>query len=150
MDVAIDALAVSVLPEDERGSANGFMFAGASIGQAIGGSACSSSRRDAVPSTYLFVVATILAITLFVVAAAAREGETEPRPASAARATSIGELKRFVHKTWIAFTGSRAALVGVLVALLPAGAYALSLALQSNLAVELGLDDNEVAQLNRL
>ena len=33
-------------------------------------------------------------------------------------------------------------------ALLPAGAYALSLALQSNLAVELGLDDNEVAQLN--
>jgi len=32
--------------------------------------------------------------------------------------------------------------------LLPAGAYALSLALQSNLAVELGLDDNEIAQLN--
>ena len=38
MDVAIDALAVSVLPEHERGSANGFMFAGASIGQTIGGS----------------------------------------------------------------------------------------------------------------
>ena len=37
-DVAIDALAVNVLPEDERGVANGFMFAGASIGQAIGGS----------------------------------------------------------------------------------------------------------------
>ena len=37
-DVAIDALAVNVLPEDERGLANGFMFAGASIGQAIGGS----------------------------------------------------------------------------------------------------------------
>jgi len=36
----------------------------------------------------------------------------------------------------------------VLYAVLPAGAYALSLALQSNLAVELGLDDNEVAQLN--
>jgi PAT family beta-lactamase induction signal transducer AmpG len=31
---------------------------------------------------------------------------------------------------------------------LPFGAYALSLALQSNLAVELGLDDNAVAQLN--
>ena len=37
-DVAIDALAVAVLPEDERGVANGFMFAGASAGQAIGGS----------------------------------------------------------------------------------------------------------------
>ena len=34
------------------------------------------------------------------------------------------------------------------VALLPAGAYALSLALQSNLAVELGLDDNQIGQLN--
>src|SRR5262249_12610747 len=32
-DVAIDALAVNVLHEDERGTANGFMFAGASIGQ---------------------------------------------------------------------------------------------------------------------
>ena len=39
-------------------------------------------------------------------------------------------------------------MVGVLYAVLPAGAYALSLALQSNLAVELGLSDNEVAQLN--
>jgi PAT family beta-lactamase induction signal transducer AmpG len=37
-DVAIDALAVNVLPEEERGLANGFMFAGASIGQTIGGS----------------------------------------------------------------------------------------------------------------
>ena len=53
-----------------------------------------------------------------------------------------------MREAWIAFTGSRAALVGVLAALLPAGAYALSLALQSNLAVELGLDDNEIAQLN--
>ncbi|MEP6941703.1 MAG: MFS transporter, partial [Betaproteobacteria bacterium] len=38
MDVAIDAMAVNVLPEHERGTANGFMFAGASIGQTIGGS----------------------------------------------------------------------------------------------------------------
>ena len=37
-DVAIDALAVNVLPEHERGTANGFMFAGASVGQVIGGS----------------------------------------------------------------------------------------------------------------
>ena len=53
-----------------------------------------------------------------------------------------------MRDAWRAFTGSRAALVGVVAALLPAGAYALSLALQSNLAVELGLDDNGVAQLN--
>ena len=37
-DVAIDSLAVNTLSEEERGLANGLMFAGASIGQAIGGS----------------------------------------------------------------------------------------------------------------
>ena len=36
-DVAIDALAVNTLHEDERGLANGLMFAGASVGQTIGG-----------------------------------------------------------------------------------------------------------------
>jgi MFS family permease len=36
-DVAIDALAVNTLAEGERGLANGLMFAGASLGQALGG-----------------------------------------------------------------------------------------------------------------
>jgi MFS transporter, PAT family, beta-lactamase induction signal transducer AmpG len=148
-DVAIDALAVSVLPENERGSANGFMFAGASIGQAIGGSGVLF-LTSVMPfgSTYIFVVGTILAITLFVVVPL-REKAMSVMEAQARKASSIGrELTRFVREAWTAFTGSRAALVGVFAALLPAGAYALSLALQSNLAVELGLDDNEIAQLN--
>ena len=37
-DVAIDALAVNVLHEGERGLANGLMFGGAYLGQAVGGS----------------------------------------------------------------------------------------------------------------
>jgi len=148
-DVAIDALAVSVLPEDERGSANGFMFAGASIGQTIGGSGVLFLTA-VMPfvSTYLFVVAAILAITLFVVVPL-REQAMTMAETQARKASTIGlELMRFVRDAWTAFTGSRAALVGVVAALLPAGAYALSLALQSNLAVELGLDDNAIAQLN--
>ena len=148
-DVAIDALAVSVLPEEERGSTNGFMFAGASIGQTIGGSGVLF-LTGVMPfaSTYLFVVATIFAITLFVVVPL-REKAMSVAEAQARKASTIGrELGRFVRDAWTAFTGSRAALVGVVAALLPAGAYALSLALQSNLAVELGLDDNEIAQLN--
>jgi PAT family beta-lactamase induction signal transducer AmpG len=148
-DVAIDALAVGVLPEDERGAANGFMFAGASIGQMIGGSGVLFlTAVMPFASTYLFVVATILAITLLVVLPL-RE-KAGPRLAEGARATrDVGhELAVFVRDAWRAFTGSRAALVGVVYAVLPAGAYALSLALQSNLAVELGLDDNAVAQLN--
>jgi len=149
MDVAIDALAVSVLPEVERGTANGFMFAGQSLGQTIGGSGVLF-LIGVMPfgSTYLFVVATILAITVFVVLPL-REVARPMLDEEARNARRVGrELVEFISGAWRAFTGSRAAMVGVLFALLPAGAMALSLALQSNLAVELGLNDNEVAELN--
>ena len=67
-DVAIDALAVNVLPEDERGLANGFMFAGASIGQAIGGSGVLFlSAVLPFSTTYFFVIGAIFLVTLFVV-----------------------------------------------------------------------------------
>jgi PAT family beta-lactamase induction signal transducer AmpG len=149
MDVAIDALAVSVLPEDERGSANGFMFAGASIGQTIGGSGVLFlTAVMPFASTYFFVAASILAITLFVVMPLREQAMTEAEATIHAARNILDELKRFVREAWIAFTGSRAAWVGVIAALLPAGAYALSLALQSNLAVELGLNDDAIAQLN--
>jgi PAT family beta-lactamase induction signal transducer AmpG len=149
MDVAIDALAVSVLPEDERGSANGFMFAGASIGQTIGGSGVLFlTAVMPFSSTYFFVAASIFAITLFVVVPLREKAMTEAEATIHAARNILDELKRFVREAWIAFTGSRAAWIGVIAALLPAGAYALSLALQSNLAVELGLDDDGIAQLN--
>lgn len=149
-DVAIDALAVSVLPEHERGVANGFMFAGASVGQAIGGSGVLFlTAVMPFSSTYLFVVGTILAVTVFVVLPL-REPPGPPRPSRTGNALTAagGDIRRFVLDAWRAFTGTRAAFVGVIASLLPFGAYALSLALQSNLAVELGLDDNAIAQLN--
>ena len=149
-DVAIDALAVNVLPEHERGVANGFMFAGASIGQAIGGSGVLFlTAIMPFSSTYIFVTGTILAVTVFIVLPL-KEPKGPPREPSdkSAMARVTADLGRFVKEAWQAFTGSRGALVGVIVALLPFGAYALSLALQSNVAVELGLDDNAVAQLN--
>ena len=149
-DVAIDALAVNVLKENERGLANGVMFAGAYLGQAIGG----SGVLFLVPlvgfnATYFFVGAWILAVTLLV-ALPMREpagAPREPRTGSAL-GTIGGELARFVIDAFKAFIGSRAAFVGLLVAVLPAGAYALGLALQSNLAVELGLNDRQVGFLN--
>jgi len=150
MDVAIDALAVGVLPESERGTANGFMFAGASIGQAIGGAGVLF-LSGVVPfsTSYLLVMAAILCVTVFVVLPLKEPARApQPRPEGGAAAAIGRELLAFVRDSWRAFTGSRPALVGLVVALLPAGAYALSLALQSNLAVELGLDDNQIAQLN--
>jgi PAT family beta-lactamase induction signal transducer AmpG len=149
-DVAIDALAVNVLPEHERGVANGFMFAGASVGQAIGGAGVLFLAA-VLPfgMTYWFVIAAILLVTVFVVLPL-REAAGPPRPdAGRSALAAIGaDLARFVREAWAAFTGSRPALVGVVVALLPVGAYALSLALQSNLAVELGYSDTEIAHLN--
>lgn len=149
-DVAIDALAVNVLPEHERGVANGFMFAGASIGQAIGGSGVLFlTAIMSFNATYLFVIGSILAVTVFVVLPLVEpKGPPRAPPERSALATVGRDLARFVREAWRAFTGSRGAFVGVFASLLPFGAYALSLALQSNLAVELGLTDNEVAQLN--
>jgi PAT family beta-lactamase induction signal transducer AmpG len=149
-DVAIDALAVNVLREDERGLANGLMFGGAYLGQAIGGSGVLFlAPHIGFSNTYWFVAAWILSVTLLV-ALPMREPKGPPRPQGQGRPLEVAgrEIASFVVDSFKAFTGSRAALVGVLFALSPAGAYALGLALQSNLAVELGLDDAHVATLN--
>src|SRR5215510_9383447 len=67
-DVAIDALAVNTLAESERGLANGLMFAGAAIGQAVGGSGVLFlSGLTGFQPTFFFVAGAILAVTLFVV-----------------------------------------------------------------------------------
>ena len=149
-DVAIDALAVNVLHEDERGLANGLMFGGAYLGQAVGGSGVLFlAPVVGFSNTYYFVAGCILVVNVLV-ALPMREPKGPPRPpreGSAIRAVGR-ELWRFVVDAFRAFTGTRAAWVGVFNALLPAGAFALGLALQSNLAVELGLNDTQVGFLN--
>lgn len=150
-DVAIDALATQVLHEDERGLANGFMFAGASVGQAIGGSAVLY-LTSVIPfqSTYYFVAGAILFVTLFV-GLGLKEPKRPPRETGGATVAPRGigpEIISFVRGSLHAFFRTRGGFVGLLFALLPAGAYALGLALQSNLAVELGLSDSKVASLN--
>ena len=150
MDVAIDALACNVLPEEERGIANGFMFGGASVGQTIGGSIVLY-LAGVMPfsTTYFFVIGVILLVTVFVVLPLREQSRPLAVPAVGSKLAAVGlELRTFVVHAFRAFTGSRAALVGVFSALLPLGAYALSLALQSTLAVELGFTDNQVATLN--
>ncbi len=149
-DVAIDALAVNVLHEDERGLANGLMFGGAYLGQAVGGSGVLFlAPVIGFPNTYFFVGACILMVNLLV-ALPMREPAGPPRPPRQGPALGAAwrEVGSFVIGAYRAFTGTRAAWVGVINALLPAGAFALGLALQSNLAVELGLDDTQVALLN--
>ena len=149
-DVAIDALAVSVLEEHERGLANGVMFGGASLGQAVGGSGVLFlSAYTGFQATFWFVAACLMAVAAFVVLPM-RE------PAMVARAAVIGSkaadagrrMRDFAIDAFRSFLGSRGAFTGMLYSLLPIGAMCLGLALQSNLAVELGMDDDQVAWLN--
>jgi MFS transporter, PAT family, beta-lactamase induction signal transducer AmpG len=148
-DVAIDSLAVNTLAEDERGLANGLMFAGASVGQAIGGSGVLFLiAYMGFQSSFVFVAGAILAVTVFV-ALPMRETAADITAATAGgwrRAT--GEMREFAVQSFRSFVGTRAAFCAVFFSLLPAGAMSLGLSLQSNLAVELGMTDDQVGALN--
>ncbi|MEO7390656.1 MAG: MFS transporter [Ramlibacter sp.] len=152
-DVAIDSLAVNTLSEDERGLANGLMFAGASVGQAVGGSGVLFLIGvTGFQSSFVFVAAAILAVTGFIVlpmkeAAAASLGAAAQSAGDAWR-SATAEMKGFAVESFRSFVGTRGAFSGVFFALLPAGAMSLGLSLQSNLAVELGMDDDSVAVLS--
>ena len=150
-DVAIDSLAVNTLAEHERGLANGLMFAGASVGQAVGGSGVLMLVGwTGFQGSFVFVAAAILAVTAFVVlpmkeAAAHALAES---PVTGAWRAAGAEMKAFAVQSFRSFLGTRGAFSGVFFALLPAGAMSLGLALQSNLAVELGMNDDQVGALN--
>ncbi|MCV2362717.1 MFS transporter [Paucibacter sp. DJ1R-11] len=151
-DVAIDALACNTLHEDERGLANGLMFAGAAVGQAVGGSGVLFLMAYiGFQSSFVFVAVSILAVTGFVVLpmkeALAQASDAVSHTGKGLR-DALGEMRRFAMDSFRSFIGTRGAYAGVFFALLPCGAMSLSLALQSNLSVELGLDDDQVAWMN--
>jgi PAT family beta-lactamase induction signal transducer AmpG len=148
-DVAIDALAVNVLRAEERGLANGLMFGGQYLGNAVGGAGVLLlTPAIGFKGAFLFVAGAIALVTLLV-AVPMREPPGVPRPprTGAAFRAVTREIARFVRDAGAAFVGSRAAFLAIFLALLPMGAYALSLALQSNLAVELGLSDRQIGIL---
>lgn len=206
-DVAIDALACNTLKPEERGLANGLMFAGQTLGIPLGG-ACVlylidgiswlPMLQDGLPfsQTYFFVIGCILAVTVFVAIPMREEAMTRPeldeghlteirgelngyvstgaqlssaglallvKPVSRASAALLRlllpsraegrgailrvELVDYMLTAAKSFFGSRAAFAALIVALMPAGAMALNLALQKTLAVELGMSDSEVADL---
>ncbi|OYU98873.1 MAG: hypothetical protein CFE45_14880 [Burkholderiales bacterium PBB5] len=147
-DVAIDALAVNTLHEDERGLANGVMFGGAAIGTAVGGSGVLFLMpMIGLSGGFVFVAACIALVTIFIVLPL----KEAPTPAAEQRAAGLGsavrEMKHFSMEAFRSFLGTRGAYAGLFFALLPAGAMSLGLALQSNLAVEVGMDDDSVAWL---
>jgi PAT family beta-lactamase induction signal transducer AmpG len=147
--VAIDALAVNTLAEEERGLANGLMFAGASVGQAVGGAGVLAVMDVAgLQGGTIAVAAAILAVTAFVVLPMKEAFTAGGLPAGAGLRAALAQMQGFAQEAFRSFLGTRGAFVGVWSALLPASAMSLSLALQTNLAVELGMTDDEVALLS--
>jgi MFS family permease len=155
-DVAIDALAVEVLPEHERGMANGFMFGSSYLGQTIGGSAALFvAGRFGWPATFPFVCATLAAILAFVVfvlrepaKAAAAETVRAAEEAAGFFGKFFGRLAEFFRELFLGFFRSGPGpLVGVVLAILPVGAIALGLALGSTLQVDLGMTEGQIAKL---
>jgi len=148
-DVAIDALAVNTLSESDRGVANGLMFAGAYLGQTVGGAGVLFLiPYIGLRGSFVAVAAAIGAVTL-TVSVGLREKPGEPRTGDASPVARVwSDMRAFLVGSVKAMFGSRVALAALVVALLPAGAQALTLSLSSNLAVELGMSDSEIGTLS--
>jgi PAT family beta-lactamase induction signal transducer AmpG len=151
-DVAIDALAVNSLHKDERGSANGLMFAGSFLGNAMGGAGVLIlTPWIGFRPTFLLVAAGIVFITLFVAVPLRETIRTDAILAARGTLRDVGRaVAEFAREALGAFARSRPALAAVFLALLPMGPYALSFSVLSNLSVELGLDDRQVGTLSLL
>ena len=147
-DVAIDALAVNTLKEEERGMANGLMFAGAYLGQALGGSGMlyiASTTGDL--NAAFFVVAGMVAMVFVFVVLPMREEPSDTLPehfhARAFTKSAVTYVREMVRSVFL----SKSSIAALVLAILPASAMALGLALQAALAVELGFDDVQIANL---
>ena len=152
-DVAIDALAVNVLRDEERGQGNGLMFAGAYVGMVIGGAGVQYllPYLPSLNPAFVFVVLAILSVTA-TVTLRLREQPT-PRPASALEARSklaaVGhQIRAYVAAAVRSMLASRANVALAVLALFPAGAYALALTLKQPLGVELGFGERRLATFN--
>ena len=148
-DVAIDALAVNTLHEDERGLANGVMFSGAAIGSAVGGAGVLFLIPTiGLKGGFVFVAACIAAVTVFIVLPLREAATPVTDQRKAGLASAVREMKHFSTEAFRSFLGTRGAFAGVFFSLLPAGAMSLGLALQSNLSIEIGMSDDSVAWLS--
>ena len=154
-DIAIDALAVNVLPEHERGTANGFMFGASYLGQAVGGSgALWIAGALGFKASYPYVLG-LLALILVMVSMRLNE----PQRALVAAEEAVEGFVAVLEAIWLRirtyvielgrgfFRSGRGPLLGVIFAVVPNGALALGLALGNTMQVDLGLTENQISLL---
>lgn len=156
-DVAIDALACTALTEDERGVANGLMFAGAQVGSAIGGSGVLFLKGVlGFPMASLIAPLVLIGILLLVIllifehhiphifSDGSLEPETVPQ-ASFGRAQH--EIALYLGIVLRVFFMTRRGFLGMVLAVIPFGGMALSLTVSNVLTPTLGMTDKEIATL---
>ncbi len=151
-DVAIDSLAINTLREDERGTANGFMFGGAYIGQGLGGGgAMFVAGKWGFDVSFLYVSLLLMTIFAFVFVFV-----RDPALGRAVAVQAAGvwkgladAVRGFLRELRVGFFGSGPGpVIGVAFALLPMGAMALSSSIATTMQVDLGMTDGQIAQLN--
>ncbi len=75
-DVAVDGLAVDVLPEKEQGTASGFMFGGQAFGMASAGAAAGYGLQTfGAQTTFLLFIPVLMIPTIYAVILRERRGE---------------------------------------------------------------------------
>ena len=98
-DVAVDGLAVDILPESEQGTASAFMFGGQTIGRSLAAAGSGFGLQFyGSQTTFLFFLPVILLITLYVVVLRERPGEKR-FPWSQGVASPVN-LERHVGAWW--------------------------------------------------
>lgn len=153
-DVAIDALACDTLPEEERGSANGLMFAGAQVGAAIGGSGVLYLKSIA-GFTAASLIAPLLLVGLLVVVILMifetrvehSIEDAEAGTAAIRRRIDLQSATDYLFTVLRVFCRTRRGFLGLVLAIIPFGGMALSLTVSTVLTPTLGMTDNEIATL---
>jgi len=109
-DVAVDGMAVDILPEEDQGTASAFMFGGQVIGRSVAATLAGFGLQYyGSQNTFLTFLPIILAITLYVVFLRERPGERR-LPWSEGTASAVN-LERHVGAWWPIFKTTIVSLV---------------------------------------
>jgi PAT family beta-lactamase induction signal transducer AmpG len=152
-DVAIDAMAVRVLPPLEMGTANGCMFGAQFAGIALGGSgALYVAGAWGFRAGLLFLLLSLLAILLGVTLPLLEPADTDiitRRSGISLPAAILERLKIFLKLLHQSFFRSGATiLVAALFAVFPHGAMGLALALSAGLQVDMKMSEQLIGNIN--
>ena len=153
-DVAIDGLAVRVLPDSELSWANGLMFSAQNIGMAVGGGgSLILAGRFGFSAAFALVLGTVVCL-LLTVSVRLREPVDPTLPRDRAHSVSralASHLQAFFRELYVGFFRSgRGPLAGLVFAVLPWGAVSLAGGLFTAMQIDLGFTETQIAAVTAI